>query len=118
MTSTVDPVKKLDWLGDSISVVLSWPNAVRADIGADLRRLQEGKQPLDWKPFPGLVGNAFELRARDKNGWYRVIYVTVIKGKVIVLHGFRKQSDRTSMPDVRLANSRLKTLLKGAGKIT
>ena len=107
-------LKDVDWRGDSREVIREWPAAVRANLGADLRRLQEGKKPTDWKPFPGLVKNAFELRAQDKDGWYRAIYVTIIKGKVTVLHCFKKASDRTERVDVNTANQRLKELLEEA----
>jgi phage-related protein len=104
-------LKAVEWRGDSREVIRRWPAAVRANFGADLRRIQEGKMPLDWKPFPGLVKNAFELRAQDKSGCYRAIYVTIIKDKVVVLHCFKKNTRRTERVDISTANYRLRELL-------
>ena len=104
-------IKDVKWWGDSRNVIQQWPASVRATIGADLRRLQKGETPRDWKPFPGLTANAFELRDQDKNGWYRVIYVTIIKGKIIVLHCFKKTSAKTENRDVNIASQRLKLVL-------
>lgn len=111
-----DKIKDVDWCGDSLDVIREWPDEVRFNIGADIRRLQEGKKPLDWKPFSGLVENAFELRDSDESGWYRAVYVTVIKGVVTILHCFEKDSDKTSRRDVTIANTRLKELLHGAAE--
>lgn len=105
-------IKDVDWRGDSLDVIRGWPDVVRLNIGADIRRLQEGKKPLDWKPFPGLAENAFELRDSDESGWYRAIYVTVIKGVVTILHCFEKKSDKASKTDVEIADKRLKELLQ------
>lgn len=40
-------LKHIEWLGDSLDVLRSWPASIRLNIGADLHRLQEGKRPLD-----------------------------------------------------------------------
>jgi len=61
-------LKDVQWCGDSLEVIRQWPIGVRATIGEDLRRLQKGEKPRDWKPFPGLIANAFELRDQDKSG--------------------------------------------------
>ncbi|NRA47280.1 MAG: type II toxin-antitoxin system RelE/ParE family toxin [Oligoflexales bacterium] len=54
--------------------------------------------------FHGLKTKAFELRDRDKEGCYRVLYVTFVKGKIHVLHSFKKKSSSTSKKDKALAN--------------
>ena len=104
-------LKDVQWCGDSLEVIRQWPIGVRATIGEYLRRLQKGEKPRDWKPFPGLIANAFELRDQDKNSAYRAIYVTIVKGKVVVLHCFKKTTSKTEKGDVNLANKRLKELL-------
>jgi phage-related protein len=109
-------LKDVQWCGDSLEIIRQWPIGVRATIGEDLRRLQKGETPRDWKPFPGLVANAFELRDQDKNGAYRAIYVTIIKSKVVVLHCFKKTTSKTEKGDVNLANKRLKDLLANERK--
>ena len=107
------PVKKVRWLGTSRQDISGFPEAVKADLGAELFRLQCGIEPLHWKPFHGLKRSAFELRAKDESGIFRVIYVTLIKENIYVLHCFNKKSQKTSSGDVSTANLRLVELLKG-----
>ncbi|MFW7382300.1 MAG: type II toxin-antitoxin system RelE/ParE family toxin [Oligoflexus sp.] len=107
----MDKPKDVEWLGDSQEVIREFPEDVRADLGADLFRLQKGMEPNNWKPFPGLKKQAFELRAKDQNGIYRTIYVTFVKNKIYVLHCFQKKSPKTAKGDVEKANERLKSLI-------
>jgi phage-related protein len=55
-------IKVVQWCGDSLEIVRQWPAGVRATIGEELRRLQKGEKPRDWKPFLGSNASAFELR--------------------------------------------------------
>ena len=55
-------------------------------------------------------GGVFELKEQDHQGWYRVIYTIQVKGKVYVLHSFKKQSAKTSRTDLELAKNRLKQI--------
>lgn len=103
-------MKEVEWEGNSLDVIKEWPVDIRINIGGDIRRLQNGERPLDWKPFPGLVENAFELRDKDEQGLYRAIYVTIYKDKVYILHCFKKTSEQTEQKDVNTANERLKRL--------
>ena len=43
--------KDIVWLGDSLSVLQAFPKSVRIDLGSDLRRLQIGELPKDFKPM-------------------------------------------------------------------
>lgn len=52
----------------------------------------------------------FELREQDHQGWYRVIYALQVKGKIYVLHAFRKQSEKTPKDDLDLAKRRFKQI--------
>lgn len=112
----VDETKEVIWLGDSQKVIQSFPSDIKKDLGADLMRLQCGMEPNNWKPFSGLKRNAFELRAKDKTGIYRTIYVTFIKEKICILHCFQKKTNKTAQKDVDIANQRLKELLQTDSK--
>jgi phage-related protein len=52
----------------------------------------------------------FELKEQDDQGWYRVIYTIQVKGKIYVLHSFKKQSAKTAQTDLDLAKRRLKSI--------
>ncbi len=103
-------LKEVYWCGDSLEIIRQWPIGVKASIGEDLRRLQKGEKPRDWKPFRGLVASAYELRDQEKRGAFRAIYVTIIKGKIVVLHCFKKTTSKTEKSDVRMAESHGRTL--------
>lgn len=103
--------KDIEWLGDSKTIIRGFPEDIRADLGADLMRLQCGLLPNNWKPFHGLRKNAFELRAKDDSGIYRAIYVTFVKDKIYILHCFQKKSAKTSRIDIDKANQRLNELM-------
>lgn len=67
--------KTVECLGESREIIKDIPDDIKMDLGADLYRLQKGLEPNNWKPFPGLKRNAFELRAKDKSGIYRTIFL-------------------------------------------
>jgi phage-related protein len=54
-----------------------------------------------------------EIRVRDGQGTYRVIYIAKLADKVYVLHCFQKKTQATSRADIDLATRRLNELLRG-----
>ena len=103
-------LKEVVWLGDSKVVVSTFPSAVREDLGFRLYLLQQGKMPLRSRSMKSIGDGVFELKEQDSHGWYRVIYTIQVKGKIYVLHCFKKQSAKTAQPDLDLAKHRLKKL--------
>ncbi len=104
-------LKEVQWLGDSKLVVSDFPAAVKEDLGFQLYELQKGRQPQKSRPMKSIGAGVFELKEQDHQGWYRVIYTLQIKNKIYVLHSFKKQSAKTSKPDLELAKKRLKSIL-------
>ena len=100
--------KDVVWLGDSLAVLQKFPKAVRIDLGSDLRRLQIGELPLDFKPIKTVAPGVRELRARDRNNQYRTMYVARKGTKIVVLHSFVKKSRTTPKADIDIARERLK----------
>lgn len=96
------------WLGDSLSVLQAFPKSVRIDLGSDLRRLQIGELPKDFKPMKTVGSGVRELRARDRNNQYRTMYVIRMRTKVVVLHSFIKKSRTTPKADIDTARERLR----------
>lgn len=103
--------KTIVWHGDSLECLRGFPDKPRKVLGAGLNDLQKHRTPPDWKPFPGLARNAFELRVRSDDGAYRVIYVTFVKQEIHVLHAFKKKTQKTEKKDVDTANARMKALI-------
>jgi phage-related protein len=106
--STERPDAKVAWEGDSLAVVKTFPPAVRQEIGLDIRRLQQGMMPHDSRPMKSIGKGVFELRQRDGNGWYRLIYLARVGDTLYMLHAFTKKSAKTSRNDLAIASSRLK----------
>ena len=55
-----------------------------------LRLVQEGLQPSDWKPMPGVGLGVNEIRVRA-GGAYRVIYIAKFLEAIYVLHAFPEE---------------------------
>lgn len=98
------------WEGDSLAVLQAFPKGVKSEFGAELFRLQAGLVPLDSKPMKSIGKGVFELRQRDENGWYRLIYLTKIGDTYHVLHSFVKRSAKTPAKDLNTAEQRLKAV--------
>ncbi len=99
---------KICWEGNSLEIVKSFPKTIRQELGLDIRRLQQGTMPKDSRPMKSIGQGVFELRQRDSNGWYRLVYLSRVRNTLYMLHGFTKKSAKTSRRDIATATSRLK----------
>ncbi len=52
-----------------------------------------------------------EIRIREDDGTFRVLYVAKFAAAVYVLHGFRKTTQKTARGDLALAKKRYSDLL-------
>jgi phage-related protein len=100
---------RLKWEGDSLEEIKSWPDEPRANIGADIRRLQYHEKPLDSRSMGKSLPGVSELRDEHMGVWYRLLY-TLQSGWIYVLHGFKKKTNKTSESDIKLAKGRLKAV--------
>ena len=82
------------------------PDAARRELGFDLRRVQSGLLPRDWKPMASVGAGVAEIRVRI-GGAFRVMYVAKFAEGIYVLHVFQKKTQKTSVLDVELTRSRL-----------
>ena len=80
-----------------------------------MRRLQEGKEPVDWKPLTSVGSGVIELRIHAR-GEQRVVVVSRFIEAVYVLHAFEKQSRKTSLRDLDLARRRYRALMVERGQ--
>jgi phage-related protein len=102
--------KPLYWIGNSLDAVKSFSAEARREAGHQLGRVQDGKEPTDWKPMETVGAGVKEIRVRAETG-YRVLYVAKFAEAVYVLHGFVKKTQRTPKADIDLANKRYRDLL-------
>jgi len=77
--------------------------------GFELRAIQDGFEPRDWKPVGSVGPGAKEIRIHVLGEW-RVIYVAKIRDAIYVLHAFQKKTQKTSQRDVELAQKRYKQI--------
>lgn len=104
--------KKLAFIDSSLDDLRTFPESSRQEIGFQLDRVQQGLAPFDWKPFSTIGPGVQEIRIRDCDGIYRVIYVARFEEAVYVLHCFQKKTQRTSQSDIELAKRRYKDLVR------
>ena len=98
------------WEGDSKEVISSFPDEAKQNLGFQLRLLQQGQQPTDYRTMKTVGPGVFELRDRDERSWYRVIYLARIHDVIHVLHCFEKRSRETPMKEINTARRRLKAV--------
>ena len=103
-------MKRIDFLGDSLARLRCFPEDARSEAGFQLRRIQEGEDPADWKPMKTLGPGVREIRVRDASGAFRVIYLANFPDRIAVLHAFQKKTQATSQRDIELAAKRLREL--------
>ena len=103
-------MKPIVFLGDVLKRVRAFPEDVRRTIGHELRDVQFGEEPSDWKSMPSIGPGVRELRVREASGAFRVVYVAQFEEAIYVLHAFQKKTQTTSHTDIDLARSRLKTI--------
>ncbi|EEC9766662.1 TPA: type II toxin-antitoxin system RelE/ParE family toxin [Escherichia coli] len=104
--------KKLAFLDTSLDDLRAFPESSRQEIGYQLDRIQQGLNPYDWKPFSTIGLGVREIRTRDADGIYRVMYVAKFEEAVYVLHCFQKKTQTTSQSDIDLAKRRYKELVQ------
>lgn len=108
----MEPIASKDaaiaWEGDSREVISSFPDDAKHNLGFDLRLLQQGQQPRDFRAMSSIGPGVFELRDQDERAWYRVIYLSRVRDVIHVLHCFEKRSRQTPKKEINVARQRLK----------
>lgn len=99
------------WLGDSLEVMRNFPAGIKALLGGEIFRLQVGAAPRNANPMVTVGRGVRELRAGDRSGQYRAIYVTRKREGIFILHTFQKKSRKTSKQDIEIARKRLRGVI-------
>lgn len=101
-----EPVR--DWL-------LGLPAEDRKDIGGDIQRV-ECEWPIGMPLVRGMSGGLFEVRSSlPSNRIVRTLFA-VDEGKMILLHGFIKTTQKTPKADLDLAKDRWRAWQKQKAK--
>jgi phage-related protein len=104
------------FLGDTYRVVCDFPDDARRSAGYQIRRVQQGKEPDDWKPLSVVGANVREIRIREMSGAFRVIYQATLPEAVLVLNAFQKKTRKTPRHEIDKARIRLSEYLARGSK--
>ncbi len=107
-----ESVKPIEFRGRALADLCRFPDAARREAGCQLFQVQEGEDPDDWKPINTIGQGVREIRIRDNDGAFRVIYVAKFEDAICVLHCFQKKTQKTSSEDIALASRRYKDLIR------
>lgn len=107
--------KPIDWIGTSFKDLCDeeiFPTDARRVAGFQLRKVQRGDDPDDWKPFDEVGAGTKEVRIKQPDGAFRVMYVAKFEEAIYVLHCFKKKSQKTSQKDKNLSAQRYKDMMR------
>jgi phage-related protein len=102
-------MKPLKFVGSSLDDLRNFPDEARRAAGFELRAVQDGLDPSDWRPMQAIGSGAKEIRIHVLGEW-RVIYVAKLHGAVYVLHSFKKTTRKTNRRDIEIASQRYKQI--------
>jgi len=103
--------KPIEFRGSSLRDLRGFPKGIREDCGYQLHKVQIGEQPDDFKPMAIIGKGVEEIRVKDEDGTFRVMYTARFEEAVYVLHAFQKKTEQTSARDIELAKNRFKQLV-------
>ena len=103
--------KPLILLGSSRRDLRAFPELPRRLAGFQLRRVQQGLDPDDWKPMPAVGPGVREIRIRVE-GAHRVFYVATLAEAIYVRHAFEKKSQKTTQHDLEIGRERFRAIGK------
>ena len=78
--------------------------------GFQLRRVQQGMEPTDWKPMPSVWPGTREIRIHTATE-HRVLYLAKFAEAIYVLHAFQKKARKTPRLDLELGRQRFQALV-------
>ncbi|MFW2438259.1 MAG: type II toxin-antitoxin system RelE/ParE family toxin [Arenicellales bacterium] len=105
-------MKRISFVDRSLNDLKQFPEDARREAGYQLDKVQRGIEPTDWKPMKMVGAGVTEIRIKDDQGIYRVIYISKYANTVFVLHAFKKKSQKTAKKDLEIARKRLKVVIQ------
>jgi phage-related protein len=103
--------KPINWLGTSRDDVCSFPEDTRRKAGFQLRAVQRGETPTDFKPMSTVGKGVQEIRIRTEDA-YRIFYVARFEEAVYVLHAFQKKTQKTAKQDLQIGQQRYQEMME------
>ena len=100
--------KTIVWIGSSRDDLRRFPREARRKAGLELRAVQRGQEPTDFKPIPSVGSGVYEIRIYVHDA-YRVFYVAKFEEAIYVLHAFQKKTQKTAKQDIKIGRERYRT---------
>jgi len=97
--------KGILWVGSSLDDLRRFPKEAQRKAGYQLRLVQQGKEPDDFKPMASVGPGVYEIRVQLGDA-YRVFYVAKFEEAVYVLHAFQKKTQKTARHDIEIGRQR------------
>lgn len=100
---------------------MTFPKAVRIEVGYALGEAQNGRKAHSAKPMRGVGAGVLEIVADHEGDAYRAVYAVKLGDGLYVLHAFQKKSTSgisTPRPDIDLIRDRLKRVKAELGRAT
>jgi phage-related protein len=98
-------------VGRSRADLCAFPEVARRRAGYQLRRVQQGLSPDDWRPMPSVGPGVAEIRIHTERE-HRVLYLAKFEEAIYVLHAFEKRSRSTRRLDLELGRKRLTEVIR------
>ena len=105
-------LKAVKFCGGALDDLRAFPASARRDAGYELDKVQNGREPTDWKPMQTVGQGVREIRIRDASGAFRILYVAKFADAVHVLHCFQKKTQATGKIDLEIAARRYRDLVR------
>jgi len=103
--------KPIRWIGSSQDDLRKFSKSAQRKAGYQLRAVQSGDPPSDFKPMPSVGLGVEEIRIRTDDA-YRIFYVARFAEAVYVLHAFQKKTQKTSKLDIEIGQKRYQQMLQ------
>ena len=106
-------MKTIKWNTKAKEFVRDLDQSTRREIGALLLLLQRGQtlgMPQS-KPMRSIHQSAYELRVKDRQGAYRIIYVLNLGEHILIQHAFTKKTEKTPEREIEVSRKRIKELI-------
>jgi phage-related protein len=103
--------KPICWIGSSLKDLSNFPDSIRRKAGFQLRAVQGGEDPSDFKSMSVVGAGVQEIRIRTEDA-YRIFYIARFEEAVYVFHAFQKKTQKTTKLDIEIGQKRYQQMLQ------
>lgn len=107
------PLKPVVFHPTAKAEIRAFPELIKKEMGDLLRALQKGEKLMmpHSKPIPSVGSGVHELRVKGLDGVYRAFYYLKHENAILVVHCFKKKTQKTPLREIRKGIKNLKELI-------